>query len=167
MGLVLLLASVGTPALTFRLIFFHFSEQRLAETNTMHQAALLLFWPFAALVLYWVVSYITTSHRRAAMAKKLGCEPLPVYTWHKDPLGLGNVMEIIKENDLGRLPHHVVERFARISRQENRNVMTFTGHIFRNWLIATCDPKNIQAILATQFKEFELGPIRFGTFSPL
>lgn len=132
----------------------------------MNRLILLLFWPFVALVLYLTVSYITRAHRRSALSKKLGCKPLPVYH-SPDPLGIANVAELIKENNQGRLPHHIVERFARVSRQENRDVLTFTAHVFQNWLIATVDPKNIQAILATQFKEFVLGPIRFGTFSPL
>jgi hypothetical protein len=34
-------------------------------------------------------------------------------------------------------------------------------------MYATVDPKNIQAILATQFNDFSLGPSRRGSFWPL
>jgi hypothetical protein len=48
-----------------------------------------------------------------------------------------------------------------------RPVHTMEAQFLRVPLLNTKDPKIVQAILATQFKEFELGPIRFGTFSPL
>lgn len=132
----------------------------------MNRFVLLLFGPLTAFALYLLVSKITKSHRQAATAKKLGCKPPPVYTT-RDPIGLENILELTRENDAGHLPQHIAERFDRLSKREGYEVLTSTTHIFRNWLMATRDPKNVQAILATQFKEFSLGPIRFGTFSPL
>lgn len=44
---------------------------------------------------------------------------------------------------------------------------TWHQQILGNWHHVTVDPKNIQALLATQFKDFELGPIRRGSFAPL
>ena len=126
----------------------------------------LILCPFLALVLYKVFTAIITRHKHAELAKNLGCKPVPVYP-DKDPLGIYNIIQIIKSNNAGRLPHYVVERIETTSKQEGREVLTFKTHIFRNWLHFTSDPKNIQALLATQFKDFCLGPIRFGTFSPL
>jgi len=127
---------------------------------------LLLVVPVTAFILYTLVSFIITSHRHAAEAKRLGCKPPPTFPT-KDFLGITNILEIIRENDAGRLPQHLVERIERVNKQEGRHVFTTQLHVLRNWLIFTLDPKNVQAILATQFDEFSLGPIRFGTFSPL
>ncbi|KAJ9635627.1 hypothetical protein H2204_005801 [Knufia peltigerae] len=43
---------------------------------------------------------------------------------------------------------------------------TWYQNILGNWHHVTVDPKNVQAILATQFNNFELGPLRSGVFSP-
>lgn len=44
---------------------------------------------------------------------------------------------------------------------------TWKQNILGNWHHVTADPKNIQAILATQFKDFELGPFRRNLFGPV
>ena len=43
---------------------------------------------------------------------------------------------------------------------------TWYQNVLGNWHHVTADPKNVQAILATQFNDFELGPLRFGAFGP-
>lgn len=132
----------------------------------MRSSLLLLVWPVVAFVLYLVVSYVTRLHRQSAQARRLGCKPAPIYP-SADPLGINNVLKLIRFNNKGQLPAHIVSRFDDVSEIAGTPLFTFQAHVFRNWLFGTCDPKNIQAILATQFKEFELGPIRFGTFAPL
>jgi len=127
---------------------------------------LLLLIPLVAFTLYTLVTYVISSHRHAAEAKRLGCKPIPIYPT-RDFLGITNILDMVRANDAGRLPQHLVERVNTVCNQEGRPVSTTQLHVLRNWLIFTHDPKNIQAILATQFDEFELGPIRFGTFSPL
>jgi hypothetical protein len=117
-------------------------------------------------VLYKAINFLVVRSQHAAAAKRLDCKPAPTLP-SPDPLGLVNIYRLIKDNARGRLVHNIHERFNTTSRQEGRTVLTFQTHIAQNWLYATCDPKNIQAILATQFKDFELGPIRFGTFAPL
>lgn len=132
----------------------------------MRSSLLLLVWPVVAFSLYLVASYVTRRHKQSAEARRLGCKTAPTYP-SVDPLGINNVVKLIKSNNAGQLPEHIKSRFDDVSKIAGQPLFTFQGHVFRNWLYATCDPKNIQAILATQFKEFELGPIRFGTFSPL
>ena len=136
------------------------------RADKMRSATLLILAPIVALVLYKLLTSIITKYKHAVLANRLGCKPLPVLP-SLDPLGINNVIRMIKCNNVGRLPHHLMERNEISSKQEGRTVFTFQTHIVRNWLMFTCDPKNIQAILATQFKDFQLGPIRFGTFSPL
>jgi hypothetical protein len=132
----------------------------------MHSVVRLLLFPLVAFVLYKVVSSITTRFRHAAAAKKYDCRPAPTLP-SPDPLGIINIVRLVQSNNAGKLPDFIMGRTETMSKQEGRPVFTFQTHIARNWLFFTCDPKNIQALLATQFKDFELGPIRFGTFSPL
>jgi len=132
----------------------------------MHSVIRLILWPLVAFVLYKVISSINTTIRLARAAKSKGCKPAPTFP-SPDPLGIINVVRLIQSNNAGKLCDFVTDRVETVSRQEGRSVFTFQTHIVRNWLFFTCDPKNIQALLATQFKDFELGPIRFGTFSPL
>lgn len=132
----------------------------------MRSIVLLGLLPFAAFVLFRLFSFISTMHRRAALAKKLGCKPVPTLP-SPDPLGIINVSKLIRAASAGRLPHFFMERTEMMSKQEGRPVLTYQLHILRNWLFMTTDPKNIQAVLATQFDDFELGAVRTGTFTPL
>jgi hypothetical protein len=148
------------------------SSKRTAEPNLlphlrkMHSAIRLILLPLVAFVLYKAVSSIIATYQHATAAKRNGCKPAPTLP-SPDPLGIVNVVRLIQSNNRGKLLDLIKGRWEIVSKQEGRPVFTFQTHIVRNWLFATCDPKNIQAILATQFKDFELGPIRFGTFSPL
>ncbi|KAF7122057.1 hypothetical protein CNMCM5793_000012 [Aspergillus hiratsukae] len=53
------------------------------------------------------------------------------------------------------------ERFAKLDR------MTYRTRFLHRFAIHTCDPRNIQAVLGTQFKDFGLGPVRRANFWPL
>jgi hypothetical protein len=117
-------------------------------------------------LLYKLVTSLATNFSNARKARQLGCKP-PPYFPSPDPLGVVPVLNIIKANNKGKLPEHIVERFTKMAKQEGRPVHTMQAQFLRVPLFNTKDPKIVQAILATQFKDFELGPIRFGTFSPL
>jgi hypothetical protein len=65
------------------------------------------------------------------------------------------------------LPALAEQRVQTISDIENRNVTTFIIRNLGRDLYFTVDPKNIQAVLATQFKDFELGEIRRRSVHPL
>lgn len=127
---------------------------------------LLPLWLLSAFLLYKLAATLLTHRRNASRAQQLGCKPLPSLP-SPDPLGITNIVRLIQANNAGRFPDHINERVLALSRAEGRPVFTYQLHLMRNWLLFTCDPKNIQAVLATQFKDFELGPVRFGTFSPL
>jgi hypothetical protein len=120
----------------------------------------------AAYVVYRLVAVALSKYKRAATLQARGCREAPVFP-SPDPLGITNVFRLIWANDAGRFLDYINERLAIVSKQEARPVLTFQTHIMRDWLYFTCDPKNVQALLATQFKDFELGPVRFGTFNAL
>jgi hypothetical protein len=138
----------------------------ILDINTMRPVFSLIVWSLTAYAVYLLTTLLVTQYKRAIAAKARGCLPAPTFP-SPDPAGITNVVRLIQANNAGRLLSHINERFATTTKQEAREVFTFQAHIMRNWLFVTCDPKNIQALLATQFKDFELGPIRFGTFAPL
>jgi hypothetical protein len=134
----------------------------------MRSGLLLPIWAGIAFVLYKITLSLALRIRNARAAKRLHCKPVPTFPLPGyDLLGITNVAQIIQANNAGRLPNYVAERVDIVAKQEDKTVLTFQTQIFQAWLYFTVDPKNVQAILATQFKEFELGPIRYGTFSPL
>lgn len=130
------------------------------------KTSVLLLSLVSAFVLYKTAFFLARRFSNAKKAKQLGCLPAPVYP-SPDPLGIKPVMDIIKSNTVGKLPEHLIWRFDNSSRKEGRPVYTFYGQFLRAPFFNTMDPKNIQALLATQFKDFELGAIRLGTFGPL
>jgi hypothetical protein len=67
----------------------------------------------------------------------------------------------------GRFPAYLREREEVLSKSQNRPVHTMRLSILGNEAHFTSDPKNIQALLATQFKDFGLGSARIGNFGPL
>lgn len=52
------------------------------------------------------------------------------------------------------------------SKTQGREVSTYALWIASNHVWMTTDPRNIQAILATQFEDFDIGPVRRGSFLP-
>lgn len=122
-------------------------------------------WGLAALLFFKITTVLINRQRRAVKARELGCKPAPVYP--SDILGISGVRELLHHAKLMRIPTHVSERRDLMGKQEGRDVNTWTFTILGSWGHFTCDPKNIQAILATQFKDFGLGDVRIGNFHPL
>lgn len=132
----------------------------------MQPVAFLGLWAIAAYFIYSVITHIATSRRRARKARELGCKPVPRLNLN-DPLGINNVRMLLKADKEKRLPEYSEERMALISEREGRRVTTLQNTIAAEMSFFTIEPKNIQAILATQFKDFELGERRNGNFKPL
>jgi hypothetical protein len=84
-----------------------------------------------------------------------------------DPFGIGNLKASLAADKAKALPALAEQRVQTISDIENRNVTTFIIRNLGRDLYFTVDPKNIQAVLATQFKDFELGEIRRRSVHPL
>ncbi|KAF1843985.1 cytochrome P450 52A12 [Cucurbitaria berberidis CBS 394.84] len=132
----------------------------------MHSSILLAIWAFVSFIIYKIISSFLDSRRHAAAARQLGCQP-PHRIASIDPLGLQNVFKIVKADKEQRIPQYLKGRVDDASAEKGRPVSTFYQHLMgaRNYF--TMEPKNIQAILATQFKDFGLGERRNGNFSPL
>ena len=123
-------------------------------------------WAVVAFVLYKLLIFINTRRRYALLLNKLGCKPTPVLP-STDPLGIRNILDVFDAASKGKLLDLITRRQDIVSQREGRTVLTYQLQFLRNWWYVTTDPKNVQALLATQFSDFELGPVRFGTFSGL
>ncbi|KAJ8114336.1 hypothetical protein OPT61_g3762 [Boeremia exigua] len=117
-----------------------------------------------AFVAYSFISSAFTSRRHAATARTLGCEPAPIENW-PDPFALVNLFRTMWAFSNNRILEYMRGTFDDTSAL--RTVTTYETRILGDKVFFTSDPKNIQAMLATQFKDFELGQVRRGSFAPL
>ncbi|KAH7401428.1 cytochrome P450 52A12 [Pyrenochaeta sp. MPI-SDFR-AT-0127] len=132
----------------------------------MHKSILLVLWASISFFLYKIVASILESRRHAAAARKLSCEPaypLPSL----DPLGIHNILRVVKADKEQRVPQFFQLRLDEIRDREGRFITTIYQFLLGTGGFFTVEPKNIQAILATQFKDFGLGETRNKNFSPL
>lgn len=115
-------------------------------------------WAIATYHIYRLIKYIVTSRRDAIEASRLGCQRAPVLrSWF--PWGVDLVYEALAADRAKMFPVMAWKRCELIGATYEYRVMG-TKSIF------TSDPKNIQAILATQFNDFCLGAPRRGNFRP-
>jgi hypothetical protein len=132
----------------------------------MHSSVLLALWAGVSFILYKLIAALLTEHHHRNAAKKLGCEPAYQFKL-LDIQGIRNVANIIKADKESRVPDHLKTRIDTACAEEGKNITTFDQKILGTRAIFTVEPKNIQAILATQFKDFGLGERRNGNFSAL
>ncbi|KAL9095460.1 MAG: hypothetical protein Q9165_002331 [Trypethelium subeluteriae] len=117
-------------------------------------------------VLYRVLSSFITTRRHAAQSRELGCQSPPKLR-ENDILGINTIKEVLAASKGKRVPDLLVERVKRVSTREGRRVDTYVQQQLLRQNVFTVDPKNIQAILATQFQDFGLGSLRRTNFFPL
>ncbi|KAJ9659639.1 hypothetical protein H2198_003053 [Neophaeococcomyces mojaviensis] len=94
-------------------------------------------------------------------AAAMGCKPTHLRPF-KYPGGIDMITRIFKADK----EHKVPTEFDRIF-LELGGKTTWRQYFFGQLIFLTMEPKNIQALLATQFKDFELGPMRRGNFFPM
>lgn len=124
-----------------------------------------LLWVSFSWILYKGVSLLYIRRQHAIKSRKLDCEPAPL--WPATNLGISTIKQMMEAQKAGRFPAYLREREEVLSKSENRPVHTMRLSILGNKAHFTSDPKNIQALLATQFKDFGLGSARIGNFGPL
>lgn len=132
----------------------------------MHNSILLAIWAGASFVLYKVVAYILTERYYRNEAKRLGCEPARDFKL-LDFQGIRNVSRMIAADKKYDIPEYIKGRVDSACADEGKNVTTFDQKILGVRSMFTTDPKNVQAVLATQFKDFGLGEKRNVNFSAL
>lgn len=103
----------------------------------------------------WRSFYIHSQH-----AKRLGCGRAWIKR-NKYPGGIDHILRIIKADQRGDIPNEYFKIY------KEQDYKTYEQALLGSKQFATVDPKNVQAILATQFQDFELGHIRRDAFLPL
>jgi hypothetical protein len=115
----------------------------------------------AALAVSYVLYQVYQNLSHARRARQLGCKPAFVRPTRL-PLGIDILRRYITAEANSNTQNDDLAIFEEMGRRT-----TWYQQILGNWHYVTVDPKNIQALLATQFKDFELGPIRRGSFAPM
>lgn len=102
--------------------------------------------------------WLKITHKVAA--HRLGCKP--AYARPCLPLGLDNISRAIAAAKEQVLQNDDVAIY-----EEMGCPATWQQNVLGTWYHTTVDPENIKAILATQFKDFEMGPLRQNLLGPL
>ncbi|MCJ1414722.1 hypothetical protein MMC32_001049 [Xylographa parallela] len=126
----------------------------------MQNYILALVWAVTAYVIYSFISNIITDRRYALEAKRLGCKQAPRLP-NQLPYGIDRIREALRADKAQQFMRMITGRFDAMSALTfETKILGIAGHM-------TADPKNIQALLATQFHDFELGRTRRENFRPL
>lgn len=120
----------------------------------------------AAAIVLQVIRVLVTSWQHSRKARSLGCAGVPQYPC-RDPLGIGNLKQALAADREKLIPDLAEKRVRLMSDLENRYVSTFAIRNLGRNHVFTIDPKNIQAVLAIQFKDFGLGAVRHDSLHPL
>ena len=127
---------------------------------------LILFLLLATAVTF-AIYYVAAHVRQAAKVKNLGCEPAPLFRpW--DVFGLQNFKIEMNGMKTNRLSYAFLDRKKEMSSNMGRDCKTFRIKYppGETWFY-TFDPKNLQAVLATQFQDFQQPAARVGAFEAL
>lgn len=123
-------------------------------TSTTVWVASFLFFCYLANRLYKSRAFATKAHN-------LGCEePVIREKFSRWPFGIDVIKRTI-EADRGKFFPPFLQKNA------ERYGITWRHSILGTSIVFTVDPENVKAILATQFDDFDLGPLRRGPFWPM
>lgn len=106
-------------------------------------------------ILRIIIRSFLKARDHASLAEKWGCKPAP-FDIFSDKLGVLNVLRILAADREKRCPDHYVDRFVKNSERQGRVVSTVACRVLGEDAYITCDPRNIQAMLATQFCDYGL-----------
>jgi hypothetical protein len=111
--------------------------------------------------------YLVTLWRLKIKAVALGCKPVHVWrVW--DLFGIKIAMTMIKAMNGNRLSEEFCSILEEMQKREGRECKTFQLFFPPGLLhFFTYDPRNVQAILATQFKDFQIPSSRLAGFRQL
>jgi len=118
----------------------------------------------ASFLLFFLVTkfllVLLDNRRHARQAALRGCKSAPMMPT-KLPLGLDFLYRLVSWDADYQLPPFTYQLYKEMG------VSTWEQSFLGVNAFATVDPKNVQAVLATQFHDFELGQTRRGNFFPL
>jgi hypothetical protein len=120
----------------------------------------------AAAVIIQIIRTVLASWQHSCKARELGCGSLPLLPC-KDFIGIDTLKQSLAADKKKIFPELSTRRIEVVSEKEGRYVTTYGLRNVGHNLVFTVDPKNVQAILATQFKDFEVGEARRHSIHPL
>jgi hypothetical protein len=112
------------------------------------------------LIVSFVISSFFSNRYHARKARELGCQPAPQRP-HRLPLGIDLVWQIFQADKENVVPSYFLDFYRNFSHA------TWIQNFLGTMVYVTSDPKNIQALLATQFKDFEIGETRRANMFPM
>lgn len=118
-------------------------------------AAALIFG--SSYLLYSLVYYLVENYRLHKIARHKGCQK-PYTFHHYFPLNIPELVRLTKATDENRIQHYISGRYQ-VARTHQLSLL---GESF----IATIEPENVKTMLATNFKDWDLG-YRKRLFQPL
>jgi hypothetical protein len=133
----------------------------ILESNMSFPVLQLIVGVVALLLLRVLISEWTFARK----AYLWGCGRLPSYP--SDPCGISVFIQTWKADKQNQLLRLFERQFQTMTNREGRLVTTFRLKQLGGDSYMTADPQNIQAILATKFKDFDLGTSRRNAFYPL
>lgn len=125
----------------------------------MHSLATTTLCLLGSYILFEIINRINTSRYHARRARELGCKPAPMKV-NKLPFGIDQIWQLTQADKRNEVPTEVLKILRKAGPP------SIAMHVL-NRSIVTTDPRNIQAILATQFEDFDLGKGRNAQFFPL
>jgi len=132
----------------------------------MHVSFIILLVGLAATATLQLASFIYTRIQQDRKAKELGCEKA-----FSPPdfgiLGWTNLRKFLDAVNTSRSTDFLVERWQIMSQTYGAPVGTYRYSLLGIENIHTVDPENIKALLATQFQDFEQGPIKRAIVQPV
>lgn len=119
----------------------------------------------AVAAILYVLWTLLLRWQHAQNARRWNCGSIPHYPG--DWLGTNTLKEALRYDKDRNLPYLSRHRIEKMSASQNRYTTTFQFRQLGQDIILTCEPKNVQAVLAHQFKDFELGTPRRNAFHSL
>ncbi|OKL55491.1 hypothetical protein UA08_09184 [Talaromyces atroroseus] len=113
-----------------------------------------------AYVLYFTLKFLLVHRRRSLVKQKHGCLPAPKL-YQKDPF-LGTDL-VLQNRNAGR-EHRFLDL---LKARHDKGGLTYTTDTYFRRTINTCDPDLIRNVLAFQFNDFGMGPLRQRSAAPL
>jgi hypothetical protein len=150
----IVLAALLVPA---TLHFGHTAAEHLNSSSADHAS-----WRLNALLA--VISAAAQYHLLRTFSfrlreRRLGCAPAPTFPLKDPVLGIDLFLETIRAIRAGRFQEVFRSRFSRVA-------PTYWANTLGSWILVTCEPENIKAILQARFDDWAIAGPRLHAVLP-
>ncbi|KAG4441990.1 hypothetical protein IFR05_002516 [Cadophora sp. M221] len=104
-------------------------------------------------ILYKLTQSILLSHHNRLTSNRLNCLPVTIQP-NSLPLGIDHILDALHSINSKNFPSYLLDRSSSFPH------LTFSTTVLGTSRLFTVDIPNIQALLATQFEDFDLGEVR-------